>query len=329
MKNFIVAFLIFLIWSFFGLWLFYNVQPLGNSTNDTAVQSDLEGIEDLPMTISDTLEVSNAKLDSLQSKTVRRIDDTSIAEPGGLRAMNESGDIIFLFDDGIGIEKNSAKINIPSTLLDFKYKVNSYLIEHPDQELQIVAYYDASENVSTPNFGESRGTQVMMVLASVGIVKERMVVKPTIKQIEFDSLGGYNNGISFIFNPLNEDRFKTPTFDIPATKTIYPKFVNNDVFVDKVLKDYLVEAQTILNNYPNVTMEIVGHTDNVGNAQDNYVVGLKYARQVRWYFISQGKLDKDRVKATSMGESNAIASNGTERGRLLNRRIEIKYIFNQ
>ncbi len=324
MKNFFAAFLIFLIWSFFGLWLFYNVQSAGNDVNDTAATSDLETNDVLPVSLSDTLQA----VKSVQNAEANEAVNASGQVKEGLRAMNESGDIIFLFDEGIGIEKNSSKINIPSSLLDFKYKINTYLIEHPEQELQIIGYYDASENVSTPNYGESRGMQVMSVLTSMGIVKERMVVKATIKQINFDSSGIFNNGISFIFSPLDEERFKTPTFDIPPTKTIYPNFVNNDIFVDKVLKDVLKEAQSILANNSNVTLEVIGHTDNVGNAQDNYVVGLKYARQVRSYFISGGKLDKDRVKATSQGEAQAIANNGTEKGRLLNRRIEIKYNIN-
>lgn len=326
MKNFFVAFLIFLIWSFFGLWLFYTIQSTGSNSNDTAGQIDTEATDVIPGSMKDTLQLNNNRLDSISSELISAERTASL---NGLQAINDSGDIIFLFDEGIRIEKNSAKINIPSTLVDFKYKVNSYLIEHPDEELQIVAYYDPSENLSTPNFGESRGLQVMNILASIGIVKERMVVKPTIKQIDFDAAGLFSNGITFIFKPLDEERFKTPTFDIPPTQIIYPKFVNNDIFVDKVLKDVLQEAQNILANFPNVTLEIIGHTDNVGNAQDNYVVGLKYARQVRWYFISGGKLDKDRVKATSQGESHAIANNGTEKGRLLNRRIEIKYNYNQ
>lgn len=326
MKNFFVAFLIFVIWSFFGLWLYYNVQPLESKATNTTEQSMLEAMEEVDGKLSDTLQGTKDRLDTISSDGGAK---EILGNSKGLQAINENGDIIFLFDEGIRIKKNSDKINIPSTLLDFKYKVNSYLIEHPDQELQIIAYYDPSENFSTPNYGESRGIQVMNVLTSVGIVKERMVIKPTIKQIEFDNMETYNNGISFIFNPLDEERFKTPVVDIPPVQTVYPKFENNDIFVDNVLKEVLKEAQRVLSNHPNVSMEIIGHTDNVGNAQDNYVVGLKYARQVRWYFISAGKLDGDRVKAVSAGESNSIANNGTEKGRLLNRRIEIKYHSNQ
>ncbi|MEM7187727.1 MAG: OmpA family protein, partial [Bacteroidota bacterium] len=68
--------------------------------------------------------------------------------------------------------------------------------------------------------------------------------------------------------------------------------------------------------------------DNIGNANDNYLLGLKYARQVRWYLVTKGKLDPKKVVAISKGESLSIATNRTERGRLLNRRIEINYQLN-
>jgi hypothetical protein len=49
---------------------------------------------------------------------------------------------------------------------------------------------------------------------------------------------------------------------------------------------------------------------------------LKYAQQVRWYLINQEKLDKDRLKASSMGKDYPIDVNTTADGRNKNRRIE-------
>ena len=92
-----------------------------------------------------------------------------------------------------------------------------------------------------------------------------------------------------------------------------------------VLEFYNQRRKQAMEANPDLIVEVVGHTDNVGNANDNYLVALKYARQLRWYLVNKGNLDRKKIIAKSEGESKAIASNKTERGRLLNRRIEIKY----
>ncbi len=51
-------------------------------------------------------------------------------------------------------------------------------------------------------------------------------------------------------------------------------------------------------------------------------MGLKYAQQVRRYLINSENLDKDRLKASSMGQENPIDINTTAEGRNKNRRIE-------
>ena len=70
----------------------------------------------------------------------------------------------------------------------------------------------------------------------------------------------------------------------------------------------------------------MGHTDNIGNSNDNYATGLKNARQVRWYLVSKGGIDKTKIIASSKGESEPIDSNNSHQGRIANRRIKV--IFN-
>ncbi len=67
---------------------------------------------------------------------------------------------------------------------------------------------------------------------------------------------------------------------------------------------------------------IIGYTDNVGSAKVNKKVSLKRAESVLDYFLSKG-LDRNRYRVVGMGESNPVASNHTEAGRAMNRRVEI------
>ncbi|MDX1462947.1 MAG: OmpA family protein, partial [Marinirhabdus sp.] len=105
----------------------------------------------------------------------------------------------------------------------------------------------------------------------------------------------------------------------------YPRYSATGVLRSKELEAVLEEVRIAFKNNPNLSVEVIGHTDNVGNAEDNYQLALNLAQQVRWYLVAKGPFSKHRIKASSKGESEAIASNQTERGRALNQRMEIKF----
>ena len=324
MKNFFIAFIVFLVWSIFGLWLYSLLKPTNLPNKLTAQDSVLvEKEEQLPEV--DSVSVNPSIRDTLNLEENTGMEEDSLHLDTGLKAQTADGDIIFYFEEGIQIQKNNPTPVIPSSLVDFKYKLNTYILEHPNKELQITALYDASENIITPNLGTQRGNTIRKILLEAGMPKEKVYVQSTIKEINFDENNFFKNGISFNFKELDSSRVEMSKFYLPETKTIYPKFINNDIFVNEALKLLLEEAKTILSSNPNAKLEIIGHTDNIGNANDNYLLALQYARQVRWYLVSKGNLDKNRIIAASEGEAKSIANNATERGRFLNRRIEVKY----
>ncbi|MBI1933585.1 MAG: OmpA family protein [Ignavibacteriales bacterium] len=80
---------------------------------------------------------------------------------------------------------------------------------------------------------------------------------------------------------------------------------------------------TVLQNHPEINIEIQGHTDNYGT--DLYNIGLSQRRAdaVKNYLIENG-IDSKRLIATGLGEGYPIADNNSSRGRAFNRRIEIK-----
>jgi outer membrane protein OmpA-like peptidoglycan-associated protein/opacity protein-like surface antigen len=77
--------------------------------------------------------------------------------------------------------------------------------------------------------------------------------------------------------------------------------------------------------YPKVTVEVSGHTDNVGT--DAYNLGLSERRSnsVKRYLTSRG-VAADRMRPFGYGESAPIESNDTEEGREENRRVEFKVL---
>jgi len=74
--------------------------------------------------------------------------------------------------------------------------------------------------------------------------------------------------------------------------------------------------------YPNVKIEIQGHSDNLGKAATNQKLSEGRAKAVVSYLATKG-VKMNRMRAVGYGPSIPIADNTTEEGRELNRRIEM------
>lgn len=68
-------------------------------------------------------------------------------------------------------------------------------------------------------------------------------------------------------------------------------------------------------------IRVEGHTDSVGDEQENLFLSQGRADSVRRYLISRG-VKKDKLVAVGYGESRPIDTNATRRGRAANRRVE-------
>lgn len=85
----------------------------------------------------------------------------------------------------------------------------------------------------------------------------------------------------------------------------------------------LDELYAYLEKTPSLTIEIYGHTDNIGTSRRNKELSLERAKAVSNYLISKG-LKETRIKWFGFGSSKPIVSNDTEAQRKKNRRVEFK-----
>jgi len=113
--------------------------------------------------------------------------------------------------------------------------------------------------------------------------------------------------------------------------------VNTDSRIDMIFFDFdrynlkpsfirfLNELEAVLLENPDISLDLRGYTDSIGSLAYNYVLGENRAQSVKDYLISIG-IHPSRLKASSLGKENPIASNETAYGRAQNRRVEIRFI---
>lgn len=80
-----------------------------------------------------------------------------------------------------------------------------------------------------------------------------------------------------------------------------------------------------LKQFPEVKVEIQGHSDSVGEDAHNLALSQKRAETVMTYISSKG-IPSAQMTAKGYGESAPIADNKTAAGRAQNRRVEMKWI---
>ncbi|MEO0226313.1 MAG: OmpA family protein [candidate division WOR-3 bacterium] len=104
------------------------------------------------------------------------------------------------------------------------------------------------------------------------------------------------------------------------------KFDFNKATIRPESAPILDEAAAILENNPEILVEIQGHTDNIGSRTYNMKLSQARAQAVVNYLTAIHGIDPNRLTAKGYGFSRPVASNDTEEGRAQNRRVDFVII---
>ena len=175
--------------------------------------------------------------------------------------------------------------------------------------------------------------------------------RQVISRVKTDSLGNYlltlptGRDYAFTVNQkgflFNSDQYflKNGITDSAAVKNIELQPIERNASV--VLKNIFFETNryeltpaslveldklvVLLSENPTISIEISGHTDNIGKADANLLLSESRAKAVVDYLASK-KIDAKRLTYKGFGLTNPLADNATEMGRALNRRTEMKIV---
>lgn len=86
--------------------------------------------------------------------------------------------------------------------------------------------------------------------------------------------------------------------------------------------DEIQRVATVLNQYPQTSIIVAGHTDSTGTESHNKALSERRAMSVKNALVGQG-VSPTRITTVGFGQSTPIADNTTEAGRQLNRRVVV------
>ena len=105
----------------------------------------------------------------------------------------------------------------------------------------------------------------------------------------------------------------TATILFPFNSTVKDKDPKVDAFLKTLGEQHKAD---------NATFSIVGHTDNVGDDQENVALGLGRAKSIAQILSGYG-IAASRIQTDSKGKAEPVADNSTDDGRHQNRRVVI------
>lgn len=110
-----------------------------------------------------------------------------------------------------------------------------------------------------------------------------------------------------------------------AIRLDYVQFAPGASTLTEDSRHQLSDLAEVLKKYPQLRIEVSGHTDNVGDAAANLALSQDRANVVRDALVANG-IDGARLVAAGYGSNRPTDTNDTEEGRAKNRRTEFKII---
>lgn len=116
------------------------------------------------------------------------------------------------------------------------------------------------------------------------------------------------------------------TLSMPSTSNVTFAFGKSDLTPEA--QNALDPIARVLTNYPDSTISVTGHTDDVGSDADNQRLSEARANSVANFMVQRG-VNRLRISQQGLGESSPKVPNTSDANRAINRRVELAIKANE
>jgi len=127
------------------------------------------------------------------------------------------------------------------------------------------------------------------------------------------------------YDEINRDLFLVPLEEGQIIRLNNVFFEYDKTEITNETMPELDRLVLLMNEYPNMIVEIAGHTDDQGSVSYNKELSRKRAMAVYNYIVTTG-VSKKRLTFKGYGEEHPLENNQSEEGRAINRRVEFRIV---
>jgi len=145
------------------------------------------------------------------------------------------------------------------------------------------------------------------------IIKERLAAEKRFNQLFIEVQNLFSPDEAEVYKKGNSLIIRLRAIQFPVGKSVI--MPDNYPLLSKIQQSIRIFGE------PDVIIE--GHTDSTGSTELNEHLSQQRSESVRQYLLANKTLSYDRIVAVGYGSSKPLASNATEEGRAVNRRIDV------
>jgi outer membrane protein OmpA-like peptidoglycan-associated protein len=145
------------------------------------------------------------------------------------------------------------------------------------------------------------------------IIKERLAAEKRFNQLFIEVQNLFTPEEAEVYKKGNSLVIRLRAIQFPVGKSVI--LPENYPLLSKIQQSIRIFGE------PDVIIE--GHTDSTGSNEVNEHLSQQRSESVRQYLLANKTLSNDQIVAVGYGSSKPLASNATEQGRAVNRRIDV------
>ncbi len=219
--------------------------------------------------------------------------------------------------DNISIEKGAGEQNFSPTLNTYKDLTANIRNKDTNEPIDANIVVKNNEGAVIDNKSVKGSYSIRLLPGKYVIEVGGENIIPMKEQLEINKNTEKNYTLEIKAKVMSKDKtFQLGTVSFEGGKSII-KDQSSFAVLDELIK--------IMNENPEMKIEIGGHTDNVGNNALNLKLSQERANICKEYVVGKG-ISNERVKAVGYGKTKPILNNDTPENRSKNRRVEFKIL---